>query len=198
MERLPLWLRALVGSLGGLSLFIIGFFDSSVLSFPFVNDLLLIRFTNHSPRLMPYYVLMATLGSLAGCFWLYYLAKKGGEAMYRRSAGGRAERIRDWVRRYKFLSVAVPAILPPPLPFKPFVLAAGVFQVPVDTFALALVVGRGLRYSLEGFLAMKYGDVATRYFVENKLEFTLLVIFTIGVSYAAWWWLFGRKNAKTE
>jgi membrane protein YqaA with SNARE-associated domain len=198
MERLPLWLRALVGSLGGLSLFIVGFFDSSVLSFPFVNDLLLIRFTIHSPRLMPYYVAMATLGSLAGCFWLYYLAKKGGEAMYRRSAGGRAERIHGWVQRYKFLSVAVPAILPPPLPFKPFVLAAGVFQVPVETFALALVVGRGLRYSLEGFLAMRYGDQATRYFVENKLEFTLLVVFTIGVSYGAWRWLFGRKAAKSK
>ncbi|MDE3135480.1 MAG: VTT domain-containing protein [Acidobacteriota bacterium] len=197
MDKLPLWLRTLVGSLGGLSLFVIGFFDSSVLSFPFVNDLLLVRFTIHSPQLMPYYVLMATLGSLAGCFWLYFIAKKGGEAMYRRSAGGRAERIHGWVQRYKFLSVAVPAILPPPLPFKPFVLAAGVFQVPVDTFALALVVGRGLRYSIEGFLAMRYGEQATRYFVENKLEFALFVILTIGTTYGTWWWLFGRKAGQS-
>ena len=197
MERLPLWLRTLVGSLGGLSLFIIGFFDSSVLSFPFVNDLLLVRFTIHEPRLMPYYVLMATLGRPAGCFRRCFTAKTGGEAMYRRSAGGRAERIPGWLQRYKFLGAAVPAILPPPLPFKPFVLAAGVFQVPMDTFALALVVGRGLRYSIEGFLAMRYGEQATRYFVENKLEFTLIVILTIGISYGAWWWLFGRKNNKT-
>jgi membrane protein YqaA with SNARE-associated domain len=196
MERLPLWLRSLVGSLGGLSLFLIGFFDSSVLSFPFVNDLLLVRFTIHSPRLMPYYVMMATLGSLAGCFWLYFIAKKGGEAMYRRSAGGRAERIHGWVQRYRFLSVAVPAILPPPLPFKPFVLAAGVFQVPMDTFAIALVVGRGLRYSIEGFLAVRYGEQVTRYFVENKLEFALFVILTIGTTYGTWWWLFGRRSSE--
>jgi membrane protein YqaA with SNARE-associated domain len=194
MQRLPFWLRALVGPLGGLSLFIIGFFDSSILSFPFVSDLLLIHFTIRQPRLMPYYVSMATLGSLAGCFWLYFLAKKGGEAMYRRSARGKSERIHGWVQRYKFLSVAVPAILPPPVPFKPFVLAAGVFQVPMDTFALALVVGRGLRYAIEGFLAMEYGEYITRYFVENKVEFVIIVGVTIALTYGMWWWFFGRRG----
>ncbi len=188
-------MRTLVGSLGGLGLFVIGFFDSSVLSFPFVNDLLLVQFTIQDPRLMPYYVMMATLGSLAGCFWLYFLAKKGGAAMYRRSAGNRGERIRGWVQRYKFLSVAVPAILPPPLPFKPFVLAAGLFQIPLDSFALALVVGRGLRYTAEGLLAMYFGRQAMRFLVENKLEFVLLVVFTIGISYGLWWWLFGRGSS---
>lgn len=184
MKRLRLWLLALVGPLGGLSLFIIGFFDSSIVPLPFVPDLLLVRFTIHHPRLMPYYVLMATLGSLAGCFWLYFLAKKGGEAVFRRSAGGRADRIRSWVQKYKFLGVAVPSILPPPLPFKPFVLAAGVFQIPMDTFALALVVGRGLRYALEGILAIYYGEQAIRYLQQNKLQFSLIVIATIVVIYA--------------
>lgn len=193
MAQLPLWLRNLVISFGGLGLFVIGFFDSSVLSFPFVNDLLLIRFTIQHPRLMPYYVAMSTLGSLSGCFWLYYLGKKGGEAMYRRSGSRRAERIQNWVRRYRFLSVAVPAILPPPLPFKPFVLAAGVLQIPTGTFALALIVGRGLRYTIEGFLALRYGNQATDFFAANKLEFTLAILLTIGLTYGAWWWLFGRK-----
>jgi membrane protein YqaA with SNARE-associated domain len=194
MEELPIWLRTLVGSLGGLGLFVIGFFDSSILSFPFVNDLLLVQFTIHDPRLMPYYVAMATLGSLAGCFWLYFLAKKGGAAMYRRSAGGRAEKILGWVQRYKFLSVAVPAILPPPLPFKPFVLAAGLFQIPLGSFALALVIGRGLRYTIEGFLAVYYGKQASRFFVENRLEFILLVVFTMAVTYGVWWWMFGGRR----
>ncbi len=198
MEQLPPWLRALIGPLGGLSLFVVGFLDSSVLPLPIINDLLLIRFTIHSPRLMPYYVLMATLGSLAGCFWLYFLAKKGGEAMFRRSAGGRAEKIHGWVQRNKFLSVAIPAILPPPLPFKPFVLAAGVFQIPMDSFALALIVGRGLRYSIEGFLAMRYGEQATRYLVQNKLEFTLIVVLTLGLTYASWRWLFGPRTKRGQ
>ena len=197
MQSLPLWLQTLIGSLGGLGLFVIGFFDSSVLSFPFVNDLLLIQFTIRDPRLMPYYVMMATLGSLAGCFWLYFLAKKGGAAMYRRVAGKRAERIHGWVQRNKFLSVAIPAILPPPLPFKPFVLAAGLFEIPLDSFALALVVGRGMRYTIEGFLAMRYGPQATRFLAQNKLEFILLVLGTIGVSYGLWWWSFGRKASQS-
>ena len=69
----------------------------------------------------------------------------------------------------------------------------GGFIAGPKNLALALVVGRGLRYSIEGFLAMRYGEQATRYFVENKLEFTVIVILTIGISYGAWWWLFGRK-----
>jgi membrane protein YqaA with SNARE-associated domain len=193
MKRLRLWLLALVGPLGGLSLFVIGFFDSSIVPLPFVPDLLLVRFTIQHPRLMPYYVLMATLGSLAGCFWLYFLAKKGGEAVFRRSAGGRADRIRTWVQRYKFLGVAIPSILPPPLPFKPFILAAGVFQIPMDTFALALFVGRGLRYSLEGILAIYFGEQAIHYLQQNKLQFTLIVISAIVVVYVVWRF-FSRKS----
>jgi membrane protein YqaA with SNARE-associated domain len=192
--RLPHWLAKFTTTYAGLGLFAIGFLDSSVLSLPFVNDLLLIRFSIVAPHRMPYYAGMATLGSLAGCIWLYYLAKKGGEAMFRRYTGQRAARVRDWVLRNKFLSVAVPAILPPPLPFKPFVLAAGVFQVPVRTFAVALLVGRGLRYFLEGFLAVRYGPQAQRYFVENKLELTLLIIGTLLLTYAVTRWIFGGSS----
>jgi membrane protein YqaA with SNARE-associated domain len=191
------WLQAAAASLGGAGLFLVGFFDSSVLSFPFINDLLLIHFSIERPARMPYYALMATLGSLAGCFWLYYLAKKGGEAMYRRRAGRRAERVRAWVMRNRFLSVAVPAILPPPMPFKPFVLAAGVFQVPVGSFALALLAGRGLRYFAEGFLAIRYGAAGTRYLVEHKLEFTLIVIATIALTYLVTRWVF-KEPAKKQ
>jgi membrane protein YqaA with SNARE-associated domain len=144
--------------MGGGGLFVVAFFDSSVLSFPFFTDALVMHLSFANPSRMPYYAAMAAAGSLAGCIWLYLLAKKGGEAYFHRHAKGRAEKIREWVDDHAFLSVFVPAILPPPLPFKIFVLAEGVFQVPLRTFIVAILLGRGLRYLAEGILAVRYGD----------------------------------------
>ena len=190
LAKFSAWLEGAAVSLGGVGVFVIAFFDSSVLSFPFFDDLLVMHLSMRAPARMPYYALMGLVGSLAGCFWLYYLAKKGGEVMYRRRTGLRAERVRAWVQRNGFLSVVIPSILPPPMPFKVFVLAAGVFGVPLRTFALALAIGRGLRFFGEGFLAVRYGEAATRYMVENKLEFTVILVVTIVLSYFAVRWLF--------
>jgi membrane protein YqaA with SNARE-associated domain len=156
---LPGWLQNLVAVMGGGGLFVVAFFDSSVLSFPFITDALVMHLSFANPARMPYYAAMAAAGSLAGCIWLYLLAKKGGEAYFHRHAAGRAEKVKEWVDEHAFLSVFVPAILPPPLPFKIFVLAEGVFQVPLRTFIFAILFGRGLRYLAEGILAVRYGDV---------------------------------------
>src|SRR5271154_1032727 len=148
--KLPVWLQKSVAVLGGGGLFLVAFFDSSVLSFPFIPDALVITLSIRNPARMPYYAAMAALGSLAGCIWLYLLAKKGGEAFFHRHAGGRAGKAKRWVKRNAFLSVFLPAILPPPFPFKIFVLAEGVFQVPLRTFVVSILFGRGLRYLVEG------------------------------------------------
>lgn len=181
--QLPSWLQTLVASMGGLGIFVAAFLDSSVLSFPVVNDLLVIHLSIQHPARMPYYALMATLGSLAGCLVLYFIARKGGEVMFRKRAGHRAGRIRGWIQRNAFLSVAIPSILPPPMPFKVFVVAAGVFSVPLRTFTLALLISRGLRYFAEGFLAVRYGNQAIQFLSQNKLLFTAIVIALILVSY---------------
>jgi membrane protein YqaA with SNARE-associated domain len=165
--KLPGWMQHLVATLGGAGLFAIAFLDSSVLSFPIVTDLLVIEESVQNHARMPYYAAMATLGSLAGCIWLYVIAKKSGEALYRRRSGALAERIREWVSRNAFLSAFIPALLPPPLPFKAFVLAEGVFQVPLRTFVIALLLGRGLRYFVEGILAVRYGDQATTFLIAH-------------------------------
>lgn len=170
LDKLPHWLQAIVASLGGPGLFLIGFLDSSVLSFPLINDLLLIHLSIQHPVRMPYYALMVTLGSVMGCILLHYLARKGGEVMFRKRAGARAVRIRAWINRNAFLTVLVAAILPPPAPFKLFVIAAGAFQVPLRTFTVALLIARGVRYFGEGFLAVRYGPAAGRYLIEHKLE----------------------------
>jgi membrane protein YqaA with SNARE-associated domain len=182
--KLPGWLAHLVVTLGGLGLFVVAFLDSSVLSFPIVTDLLVIEESIQNPARMPYYALMATIGSLAGCFWLYVLAKKGGEAFFHSRAGRHAARARRWVDSNAFLSVFIPAILPPPLPFKVFILAEGVFQVPLRTFVMALLLGRGLRYFGEGFFAVRYGESATQFLLAHGRSAALIAVGVIVVLYA--------------
>ncbi len=181
--KLPAWLAHLVATLGGLGLFLVAFFDSSVLSFPIVTDLLVIEESIQNPARMPYYAFMATVGSLAGCIWLYALAKKGGEVFFHSRAGRHAERARRWVDSNAFLSVFIPAILPPPLPFKVFILAEGVFQVPLRTFVIALLLGRGLRYFGEGFFAVRYGEAATQFLLAHGRLAALIAVGVIVVLY---------------
>jgi len=183
MEKIVAWLASVLGTTGGAGIFVIALVDSSVLSLPVINDLLVIRSSVANPARMPYYALMATLGSLGGSLLLYYLAKKGGEVMFRKHVGARAPKVRGWVQHNAFLSLVVPSLFPPPMPFKAFVLAAGVFQVPWQTFLAALLVGRGLRYLGEGVLAIRYGAEAARYFLEHKAEFAALLSGLFVLSY---------------
>lgn len=166
---MPGWIESLVASLGPMGLFVVAFLDSSILSFPVINDVLVMALSMRNPAMMPVYALMATLGSLSGSLWLYWMARKGREWYYRKhSESIRAEKIRGWIERNGFLSVAVPSILPPPTPFKAFVAAAGGFGVPLKTFVSALLLGRGLRYFGEGALAVRYGDAAVTFMLANK------------------------------
>ena len=167
--HLPHWLQATVAGAGGLGLFLIAFLDSSVLTFPVINDLLLLDLSIRYPARMPYYALMTTLGSVGGCLLLYYIARKGGETMFRKQAGPRAEKIRVWIKRNGFISILATALLPPPTPFKIFVIAAGALEMPVRTFVLGLLVARAIRFFGEGILAVKYGEQAGQFMLTHKL-----------------------------
>lgn len=195
--KLPHWLAKIVAVLGGGGLFVVTFFDSSLLSFPLVADALVIEVSMQKPARMPYYCAMAALGSLAGSIWLYLLAKKGGEAFFHRRAGVGAQHAKRWVQSHAFLSAFLPAILPPPVPFKPFVLAEGVFQVPLRTFVLALLLGRGLRYFIEGILAVRYGDAALVYLTTHTAVFALAVLAAVLLLYAASRLLFRNPPAQS-
>ncbi len=193
--HLPLWLQAIVASAGGLGLFLIAFLDSSVLTFPVINDLLLIDLSIRNPARMPYYATMATLGSVGGCLFLYYLARKGGEAMFHKQAGPRARHIHAWINRNGFLSILVTALLPPPAPFKVFVIAAGALEMPVRTFVLGLLAARAIRFFGEGFLAIRYGDRAGQFLLTHKLEVTGLTLLVVLTLYLASRAAFGRPVA---
>ena len=195
--HLPQWLGAIVASAGGLGLFLIAFLDSSVLTFPVINDLLLIDLSIRFPARMPYYAAMATLGSVGGCLLLYYIARRGGEAMFRKQAGPRAQQVRAWIKRNGFLSILVTALLPPPTPFKVFVIAAGALEMPVSTYVLGLLAARAFRFFGEGFLAVRYGDQASHFLLTHKMEVTGITVLVVLTLYLAARFAFGRPAASS-
>lgn len=175
---------AFAGGLGAPGLFLISFLDSSVLTFPVINDLLLIELSVQRPARMVLYAAMAMLGSTLGCVLLYFLAKKGGEALFHRKAGPRGAKIRHWVEKNGFAGMLVAALLPPPTPFKFFVLAAGVFEVPLLSFTSAIALARAVRYFAIGYLAVRYGSQALPFLGEHKLLVATVVIILVALSFA--------------
>jgi membrane protein YqaA with SNARE-associated domain len=180
------WIQATALALGGPGLFIIAFLDSSFLSLPEINDLLLIwMVTQHKAR-MPYYAAASMLGSVAGCLVLYYVGRVSEQWVAKRFNADRLERTMKTFQRYGVMAVLVPSLLPPPAPFKVFVLLAGVAGIRVQSFALAIAIGRGIRYFGEGLLAIWYGDRALEYVVANGRPIALGLIILLLVGMAAY------------
>lgn len=181
--------------LGGVGLFIVAALDSSFLSFPQVNDLLIIVLSTKYPERMPYYAAMTTLGSIAGCFALYVVARRGGESlMRRRMRGHHVDRALALYQRFGLLAVVVPALLPPPTPFKVFVLLAGAASVSPARFVLAVTIGRGIRYFGQGYLAVRYGEQAFEMVKQHGAEVGIglaILAVVIGVSF---YWIRKRQR----
>ena len=187
MTRIVAWVQAFALGVGGPGLFLVAFLDSSFLSLPEINDLLVVLLVVGHPERMPFYALMATLGSVAGCLVLYVIGKRGGEALvHRRFSGPRVERALEGLRRYGVLAIAVPSILPPPAPFKIFVLLAGVAAVPIWKFAATLAVARGFRYVTVGVLSILYGEQAIGFIEENGRAVALAVAALVVAGVAGW------------
>lgn len=186
MTGLSAWKEKIVAFAGGLGapgLFLISFLDSSVLTFPVINDLLLIELSIQHPARMPLYASMAALGSVLGCVLLFFIAEKGGEALFHKHAGHRAQAIHNWVVHNGFAGMLVAALMPPPTPFKVFVVAAGVFEVPLLSFTSAIALARVIRYFGVGYLAIRYGADALPYLSSHKWQVSVAVIALVVVSY---------------
>jgi membrane protein YqaA with SNARE-associated domain len=157
--------------LGGIGLFIIALLDSSFLSFPQVNDVLIILLSTKYPERMPFYAAMTTLGSVIGCYLLYFVARRGGEVFMRKRLKGRyVDRAIALYQRHGLLAVIVPSLLPPPVPFKVFVLLAGAASVSPVRFGLAVAIGRSIRYFGQGYLAVLYGEQAAEFMQAHGSE----------------------------
>ena len=161
MGKVMAAIAAWATGLGGVGLMVIAILDSSFLSFPQVNDVLLIVLSTKYPERMVYYAALTTIGSVISCFMLFAVARRGGEVFLRkRLRGAHVDRALRLYQRFGLLAVVVPALLPPPVPFKVFVLLAGAADVAPWRFGLAVAIGRGIRYFGQGYLAVVYGEHA--------------------------------------
>jgi membrane protein YqaA with SNARE-associated domain len=187
MGRLVARVRALALAWGAPGLFAVAFLDSSVLPLPGITDVLLIvTVTRHKP-LAPLYVLATTIGSVAGCLVMHYLGRKGGDALVRkRFAGPRVERAMASLQRHGVMAVLIPCLLPPPAPFKIFLLLAGAVGISAPRFAAAIAIGRGTRYLALAFLAIRYGDRATAYLAQHGAAASLVVVGVLAAGFGAW------------
>lgn len=147
-------------SFGPFGLLAIAFLDSVLVPMPGGVDAVLLVLSATRPSWMPIYVAAAVIGSTAGCVGLYMISMRAGVRALARFSNSKQKRVKDLIDRYDVLSVLVASLLPPPFPFKLFVVSAGVFRLNLVRFTIAIAAGRTFRYLLEGYLAARYGDHA--------------------------------------
>jgi membrane protein YqaA with SNARE-associated domain len=163
MIAVTVWSR--LRHLGGVGLVLLGLADNSIVPLPGSMDVLTIVLAAHHTQLWWYYAFMATVGAVIGGYITYGLARKGGKEAFERKLSKRtAEKVFKRFERWGFFAVAVPALLPPPFPIVPFLLAAGAMQYSRKKFVSALTLGRGIRFTLVACLGAIYGRHIVRFF----------------------------------
>lgn len=178
--------RALALAWGAPGLFTVALLDSSFLPLPGITDFLLIVLVTRQKEQVSLYVLAAIVGSVLGCLAMHALGKSGGEALVRkRFTGERVERAMASLQRYGVMSILIPSLLPPPAPFKIFILLAGVVGISRTRLATAIAIGRSVRYGALGFLAFRYGDRAAGYLAEHGAAVSLGLAGLLGIGFAA-------------
>jgi membrane protein YqaA with SNARE-associated domain len=183
-DAFSLWLRHALLPYGAFGFMALAMIDSSFFSLPEINDVLLMTFAINEPHNMVKYALFTTLGSVIGCALLYAVGRKGGEAFLQKSfADERLAKVQRWYQRHGILAVIIPSLLPPPTPFKLFVLSAGTFGISWPRFITGVVIGRCIRYFSEGILAVMYGPAAIEFVKNNygKIGLAVAVVMILGV-----------------
>ena len=154
--------------------------DSTFVPLPSSVDALMIILTTAHPRMMIAYAFIATAGSTVGCVILYYISRRTGSRALNRFSPAKQKRVKELIDRYDVLSVLVASLMPPPFPFKVFVISAGVFRFNVIRFMIAIFAGRLFRFLLEGYLAIRYGgqakEVVARYYPWIGLGLTIAIV----------------------
>lgn len=145
---------------GAFGLFAVALLDSTFVPLPSSADALMLLLSTANPRWMVLYAFMATAGSAIGCWILYLISRRAGARALNRFSEAKQKRVKELIDRYDMLSVLVATLLPPPFPFKLFVITAGVFRFSLLRFMIAITAGRAFRFLLEGYFAVRYGAEA--------------------------------------
>jgi membrane protein YqaA with SNARE-associated domain len=177
--------------LGGLGLIPLGLLDNSPIPIPGAMDVVTIVLSSRQGQLWLYYALMATAGSVVGGFVTYRLAQRGGkEALDHRFSRKKVDKVCGIFERWGFSAIAIPALLPPPVPMVPFLFVAGAMQYPVRKFLVALTLGRLLRYMILAYLAARYGRQIIRFIVEHghpgAVAIAMVLIATTALVFYFW------------
>jgi membrane protein YqaA with SNARE-associated domain len=192
------WLRRL----GGPGLILLGLADNSVIPMPGSMDALTIWLAASHREFWIYYTLMATAGSVLGGYVTYRLARKGGKAtLERKLSKNTAKKVYKKFERWGFWAVAVPALLPPPFPIVPSLLAAGAMQYSRKKFLGALALGRGIRFTIVAYLGARYGRHVLRFFSKYyKPALLVLIGFSViaGLFGLFQYMRFRRENKKVS
>ncbi|HVF27924.1 MAG TPA: VTT domain-containing protein [Pyrinomonadaceae bacterium] len=174
LRAAAVWLQTFIVSVpiyvAAPAMVLIGALDSSLLSLPEINDYLVVARCFSDPKAVFYFPLFAAAGSVIGCLLLYTITRRGGQAlMRRRFRAEHIERVERAYARFGILALAIPALLPPPMPFKIFVATAGALEFPRWRFIVTIMVARSVRYYIEGALAVFYGERVVEFIVEHGL-----------------------------
>ena len=165
---------------GAFGLFALALLDSTFVPLPSSADALMILLSTTNPSWMLLYAFMATAGSAIGCWILYLISRRAGTRALQKFSPAKQQRVKNWIERYDALAVLVATLLPPPFPFKLFVITAGVFRFSLFRFMLAIIVGRAFRFVLEGYFAIRYGaaakEILARYYPWIGLSLVVVIV----------------------
>ena len=166
-------LKAALIGFGALGIFLIALMDAAFIPMPGGPDVVVISLSIYKPALMPLYVFAAMAGSTIGSLLLYFVGLRGGEAVLRKFSAEKRAKVQRALDQYDIWAMLVAAVMPPPFPFKIFVLSAGAFKMKLWRFVPAMILGRGFRFILEGVLAVRYGEQATEILKQNGAKIGL-------------------------
>ena len=196
LARLANFIQALAGTLGGPGLALVAFADSSFISLPEVADVLLVVQVVKDPKWWWYYGALVTAGSVLGCWILYELARRGGEAFLKKGFSQKTiDKSFRWFQRFGILAIVLPSLCPPPVPLKIFLLLAGMSGMSRLTFLIAITSARALRYIGEAFLAVRYGRNALEIVQHNLGRVAIALTAVLVIAGVIWFWRRRRAPA---